>query len=56
MADAWKVEAYTTAWGETSAAVSVGSKAAQGNKALRFDGWENGTGFRFLKHNEVKIC
>jgi hypothetical protein len=53
MADAWKVEAYTTAWGETSAAVSVGSKAAQGNKALRFDGWENGTGFRFLKHNEV---
>lgn len=53
MADAWKVEAYTTAWGETSAAVSVGSKAVQGNKALRFDGWENGTGFRFLKHNEV---
>lgn len=53
MADAWKVEAYTTAWGETSAAVSIGSKAAQGNKALRFDGWENGTGFRFLKHNEV---
>lgn len=53
MADAWKVEAYTTAWGETSAAVSLGSKAAQGNKALRFDGWENGTGFRFLKHNEV---
>lgn len=53
MADAWKVEAYTTAWGETSAAVSLGSKAVQGNKALRFDGWENGTGFRFLKHNEV---
>ena len=53
MADAWTVEAYTTAWGETAASVSIGSKAAQGNKALRFDGWENGTGFRFLKHNEV---
>ncbi len=53
MADAWTVEAYTTAWGETAAAVSIGSKAVQGNKALRFDGWENGTGFRFLKHNEV---
>lgn len=53
MADAWTVEAYTTAWGETAASVSIGSKAVQGNKALRFDGWENGTGFRFLKHNEV---
>lgn len=53
MADAWKVEAYTTAWGDTSASVSIGSKATQGNKSLRFDAWENGTGFRFLKHNEV---
>ncbi len=51
MADAWKVEAYKNdAWSDTSAAVSVGSKAVQGNKALRFDGWENGIGFRFLKH------
>ncbi len=53
MADAWKVEAFTTAWGDTSASVSIGSKATQGNKSLRFDAWENGTGFRFLKHNEV---
>ena len=54
MADAWTVEAYkNNAWGETTAAVSVGSKAKEGTKALRFDGWENGVGFRFLKHNEA---
>ena len=53
MADAWTVQAYTTAWGDTQAAVSIGSKATQGSKSLRFDGWENGTGYRFLKHNEV---
>ena len=54
MADAWTVEAYkNNAWGDTTAAVSIGSKAKEGNKALRFDGWENGIGFRFLKHNEV---
>ena len=53
MADAWKVEAYKNdAWGDTSASVSIGSKATQGNKALRFDGWENGIGFRFTKHLE----
>ena len=54
MADAWTVQAYKNdAWSDTTAAVSVGSKATQGNKSLRFDGWENGIGFRFLKHNEV---
>ena len=53
MADAWKVEAYTTAWGDTQANVAVGSKVTQGNKSLRFNAWENGTGFRFLKHNEL---
>ena len=53
MADAWKVEAYTTAWGDTQANVAVGSKATQGNKSLRFNAWENGTGFRFVKHNEL---
>ena len=52
MADAWKVEAYTTAWGDTQANVAIGSKATQGNKAMRFNAWENGTGFRFLKHLE----
>ena len=55
MADAgWVVAAYpndTTGWTEdTPAAVSVGSKAAEGNKSLRFDGWENGVGYRFVKH------
>ena len=54
MADAWKVEVYKNdQWQDTSAAVSIGSKAAEGNKALRFDGWENGLGFRFLKHLEA---
>ena len=53
MADAWKVEAYTTAWGDTAANVAVGSKATQGTKSMRFNGWENGTGYRFLKHNEI---
>ena len=56
MADAWTVQKYdgnSSSWVDTNAAVSVGSKATEGNKALRFDGWENGTGFRFLKHNEV---
>ena len=53
MADAWKVEAYTTAWGETSASAVIGSKATEGNKSLRFNAWENGTGYRFLKHLEA---
>ena len=56
MADAWTVQKYdgnSSSWVDTNAAVSIGSKATEGNKALRFDGWENGTGFRFLKHNEV---
>ncbi len=56
LADAWTVQKYdgnSSSWVDTNAAVSVGSKATEGNKALRFDGYENGTGFRFLKHNEV---
>ncbi len=41
MADAYKVEVYKNdQWQDTSAAVSIGSKAVQGSKALRFDGWE----------------
>ena len=52
IADAWIVEKYdqTSGWVDTTASVSIGSKATQGNKALRFDGWENGVGFRFTKH------
>ena len=56
MADAWTVEKYngsSNAWEQTSASVAVGSKAKEGNKALRFNAWENGVGFRFLKHNEL---
>ena len=54
MADAWTVESYkNNAWGETEASVVIGSKAKEGNKALRFNGWENTIGYRFLKHNEV---
>ena len=55
IADAWTVQKYdqTSGWVDTSAYVTVGSKATQGNKALRFNAWENGTGFRFLKHNEL---
>ena len=54
MADAWTVEAYkNNGWGETTASVVIGSKAKEGNKALRFNAWENNVGFRFLKHNEV---
>ena len=39
-------ETWTT---ETSAAVSLGSKSVEGQKALRFDAWENGTGYKFAK-------
>ena len=56
VADAWTVQKYdgnSSSWVDTNAAVSIVSKATEGKKALRFDGWENGTGFRFLKHNEV---
>ena len=54
VADAWKVEAYTNnAWGDTSASAVIGSKATDGKQALRFNAWENGTGFRFLKHLEA---
>ena len=54
MADAWTVESYkNNGWGETEASVVIGSKAKEGTKALRFNGWENNIGYRFLKHNEV---
>ena len=54
MAESWTVEKYDgNNWVGTSAAVSLGSKAIGGSKALRFDAWENNTGFRFLKHFEA---
>ena len=39
-------ETWTT---ETGAAVSLGSKSVEGQKALRFDAWENGIGYKFVK-------
>ena len=54
LGEAWTVQAYKNdAWGDTAASVSIGSKTTGGSKSLRFDGWENGTGFRFLKHFEA---
>lgn len=54
MADAgWKALGYqndTQTWTDnTKAAVSLGTKSVEGNKALRFDAWENGVGYKFAK-------
>ena len=49
----WKALGYsnaTSTWTtETNATVSLGTNAAAGNKGLRFDAWENGTGYKFAK-------
>ncbi len=49
----WKALYYnstTNKWDEeTKASVSLGSKSVEGNKALRFDAWTNGTGYKFRK-------
>jgi len=34
---------------ETKAAVSLGSNSVEGNRALRFDAWENGVGYKIAK-------
>ena len=34
---------------ETNAAVSLSTKSVEGRKSLRFDAWENGTGYKFAK-------
>ena len=40
----------TNGWTEeTKAAVSLGSRSVEGNKALRFDAWENTMGYKFAK-------
>lgn len=49
----WKALYYnstTNKWDEkTKASVSLGSKSVEGSKALRFDAWTNGTGYKFRK-------
>lgn len=34
---------------QTKASVSIGFNSVEGNKSLRFDAWENGVGYKFVK-------
>ena len=49
----WKAIGWSSSinnWSEeTTAAVSLGTKSVEGSKALRFDAWENGNGYKFAK-------
>lgn len=49
----WKALYYnatTNKWDEeTKASVSLGSKSVEGEKALRFDAWTNGSAYKFRK-------
>ena len=51
--EGWTALAYSNATGtwtnETKASVSLGYNSVEGNKALRFDAWENGVGYKFAK-------
>ena len=51
--EGWTALGYnnsTQTWtNETKADVSLGYKSVEGNKALRFDAWENGVGYKFAK-------
>ena len=51
--EGWTALGYsnsTNTWtDQTGATVSLGSKSVEGNKALRFDAWENGVGYKFAK-------
>ena len=51
--EGWTALAYSNATGtwtnETKAAVSLGYNSVEGDKALRFDAWENGVGYKFAK-------
>ena len=41
----------TNKWTDaTKAAVSLGTNSVEGEKALRFDAWENGVGYKFVKY------
>lgn len=37
----------------TKAAVSIGYNSVEANKSLRFDSWENGVGYKFVKNLEA---
>ena len=49
----WKAMAYDNGTGKwttnTSVSVSLGYKSIEGNKALRFNSFENGVGYKFVK-------
>ena len=49
--DGWVALTYSSSgWTtETKAAVSLGTKSVEGEKALRFDAWENATDYKFAK-------
>ena len=49
--EGWAALGYTSSgWTEeTKAAVSLGTNAADGNKSLRFDAWQNGVGYKAVK-------
>ena len=51
--EGWKALGYSNSTGqwttETKAAVSIGTNSMEGKRALRFDAWENGVGYKFVK-------
>ena len=48
--DAWGYNDSTGKWStQTAASVSIGYNSVEGNKALRFDAWENSVGYKFVK-------
>ena len=53
--EVWRALGYNNATGwttETNAAVVLGINAAQGEKSLRFNAWENGVGYKFARDFE----
>lgn len=53
LTEVWKALGYSNSsktWTtDTKAAVSLGTNATGGEKALRFDAWENGVGYKFAR-------
>jgi len=48
--DAWGYDNATQTWTtQTKAAVSLGFNSEEGEKALKFDAWENTVGYKFVK-------
>ena len=53
--EVWRALGYNNSTGwttETNAAVVLGINAAQGEKSLRFNAWENGVGYKFARDFE----